>query len=191
MSDLEKSLKAIVEGLPGYDRHVERLKKKIIELESSNKPQPDPMRGEAPATWDLVVADMKERDRFGADKYGVQHQHDNGRDHLVDAYQELLDLTMYLRAEIAERGDLRARIAELEARNSRQAKSIDQLEARNKELRGALRQTCEKPRYDINDRFIDSFCTLCGSKGIKRPLDHAPDCIVVRDQAGCAREEGD
>lgn len=32
----------------------------------------------------------------------------NGRDHLVDAYQEALDLAVYLRAEIARRGNLNA-----------------------------------------------------------------------------------
>lgn len=65
--------------------------------------QPDPKPGIAPATWDLVVADMKARDATGASKYGVRHQHDNGRDHLVDAYEEALDLAVYLRAEIEKR----------------------------------------------------------------------------------------
>lgn len=46
---------------------------------------------------------MKERDEFGAKKYGIGHQHDNKRDHLIDAYQEALDLALYLRAEIEER----------------------------------------------------------------------------------------
>lgn len=43
---------------------------------------------------------MRERDGIGEKKYGVRHQHDNGRDHAVDAYQESLDQTLYLRAEI-------------------------------------------------------------------------------------------
>jgi hypothetical protein len=51
----------------------------------------------------LVIADMNERDEMGARKYGTQHQHDNGRDHLIDAYQEALDLVCYLRAEIERR----------------------------------------------------------------------------------------
>lgn len=70
---------------------------------SANDEQPPPERGLAKATWDLVIADMKERDLIGATKYGVRHQTDNGRDHLVDAYQEALDLCVYLRAEIERR----------------------------------------------------------------------------------------
>lgn len=86
------------------------------------EPQPLPVKGSAPATWDLViadvekytfyfenvdrvVADMRARDDFGAKKYGVRHQHDDGRDHLVDAYQELLDAALYLRAAIEQKPD--------------------------------------------------------------------------------------
>ena len=64
---------------------------------------PPPKAGTAPPTWDLVLADMKARDAAGAAKYGVRHQHDNGRDHLQDAYEEALDLAVYLRAEIERR----------------------------------------------------------------------------------------
>jgi hypothetical protein len=68
-----------------------------------NEPQPLPQAGVGAKTWQLVIADMNERDEMGARKYGVRHQHDNGRDHLVDAYQEALDLCVYLRAEIEKR----------------------------------------------------------------------------------------
>lgn len=78
-----------------------------VELEKSaktpNTPEPAPKPGVARATWSLVMADMLERDATGAAKYGIRHQHDNGRDHLVDAYQECLDLALYLRAEIEKR----------------------------------------------------------------------------------------
>jgi hypothetical protein len=50
----------------------------------------------------LVVADMRERDEQGAKKYGVHLQAGNGRRHLVDAYQEALDKTVYLQAWIDE-----------------------------------------------------------------------------------------
>lgn len=70
---------------------------------SLNDPQPLPQAGVGRKTWELVVDDMRERDEIGASKYGVRHQHDNGRDHLVDAYQEALDLCCYLRAEIERR----------------------------------------------------------------------------------------
>lgn len=69
-----------------------------------NKPEPPPivMAGK-PATWDLVVDDMRERDRQGRAKYGTPLQPHNGRNNLVDAYQEVLDLAVYLRNEIEEK----------------------------------------------------------------------------------------
>jgi hypothetical protein len=84
-------------------------------------PQPAPLTGQARATWDLVVADMQARDAGGAAKYGVRHQHDNGRDHLVDAYQELLDGAVYLRAEIERRKVGRALPAQMENASVRRA----------------------------------------------------------------------
>lgn len=40
---------------------------------------------------------------FGRQKYGTPLTADNGRDPLVDAYQEALDLVVYLRQAIEER----------------------------------------------------------------------------------------
>ena len=57
----------------------------------------------SPAIWDLVVGDMKDRDIIGRMRYGTPLQPHNGRDALVDAYQEALDLCAYLRQAIFER----------------------------------------------------------------------------------------
>lgn len=65
--------------------------------------QPPPIHTDTPAVWDLVIADMHERDRVGAERYGTRLQVENGRDSLVDAYQESLDLVAYLRQEIERR----------------------------------------------------------------------------------------
>lgn len=54
-------------------------------------------------TWRYVDADMQERDRLGRERYGTPLQPHNGRDALVDAYQEALDLVVYLRQAIEER----------------------------------------------------------------------------------------
>jgi len=66
-------------------------------------PQPPPVPNEKPAVWELVMADMKARDNFGRAKYGTPLQPHNGRDSLSDAYQEALDLAVYLRTAIFER----------------------------------------------------------------------------------------
>ena len=64
--------------------------------------QPLPSPGQADIL-PLVLQDLKARARQGRAKYGVVLQSHNGRDALVDAYQEALDLCMYLRQVIAER----------------------------------------------------------------------------------------
>ena len=70
---------------------------------SANTPQPPPKRNDSTPIWDLVIADMRERDREGRRRYGMPLQAHNGRDVLVDAYQEALDLAVYLRQAIEER----------------------------------------------------------------------------------------
>ena len=52
----------------------------------------------------LVLSDMRERDVVGEKRYGVRLTSGNGRDHLVDAYQELLDSCVYLMNELDEHG---------------------------------------------------------------------------------------
>lgn len=65
--------------------------------------QPAPKPNDKPSVWDLVLADMAERDRMGHAKYGTRLQPFNGRDTLTDAYQGALDLCVYLRGAIYER----------------------------------------------------------------------------------------
>lgn len=64
------------------------------------QPLPRPSDGDC---WSLVIQDMEERRRHGIEKYGAPVQPYNGRDALIDAYQEVLDLTVYLRQAIEER----------------------------------------------------------------------------------------
>ncbi|HUS27578.1 MAG TPA: hypothetical protein VMZ53_03695 [Kofleriaceae bacterium] len=56
-------------------------------------------------TWERVRRDMHERDQVGRERYGTPLTTNNGRDHLVDAYQEALDLAVYLRAQLEEWAD--------------------------------------------------------------------------------------
>ena len=80
-----------------------------------NQEQAPPTQGTGPDCWELVLADMAERRQVGIAKYGTALQPDNGRDALVDAYQEALDLCVYLRAAIEQRRAAEARVKELEA----------------------------------------------------------------------------
>lgn len=67
--------------------------------------QPFP-KSEHEDVWPLVIKDMTDRDRLGRAKYGIPLRIHNGRDALVDAYQEVLDLSVYMRQEIEERRTL-------------------------------------------------------------------------------------
>lgn len=65
--------------------------------------QPAPTAGRGPSIQDLVRADIDARCAEGVRRYGtLLHAHD-GRDTLVDAYQEAMDLAIYLRKAIYER----------------------------------------------------------------------------------------
>lgn len=68
--------------------------------------QPPPTPNQRPAIQDLVIRDIAERKRVGVARYGTPLQGFNGRDALMDAYQEALDLVQYLRQAIYERDAL-------------------------------------------------------------------------------------
>lgn len=79
----------------------------------AEQPPPTPNAGEP--IWEMVREDMRQRDHVGLKRYRTRLQAHNGRDALRDAYEEALDLCVYLRQEIEERLDLRKEIARLEA----------------------------------------------------------------------------
>lgn len=66
----------------------------------TDQPPPRPASGDI---WKLVIADMEQRRLVGIERYGAPLQARNGRDSLVDAYQEVLDLAVYLRQTIEKR----------------------------------------------------------------------------------------
>lgn len=73
-----------------------------------NAPQPAPTAGEGDEVWPLIFAnealvlpdwlkaDMKARHEMGVKKYGTPLRVWNGRDCVIDAYQEALDLAVYV-----------------------------------------------------------------------------------------------
>lgn len=65
--------------------------------------QPAPIPHVGSCIQDLVISDILARKAVGLDRYGTLLQAFNGRDALLDAYQEALDLCQYLRQEIEER----------------------------------------------------------------------------------------
>ena len=74
-----------------------------MSMRSLNTPEPMPQPSDEPAVWDLVIQDIRERDAMGLRKYGQRLTPGDGRNSLIDAYQEALDLVVYLRKAIRER----------------------------------------------------------------------------------------
>jgi hypothetical protein len=65
--------------------------------------EPAPLKNAGPCIQDLVIEDIQARKAVGVERYGTVLQPFNGRDALMDAYQEALDLCQYLRQAIEER----------------------------------------------------------------------------------------
>lgn len=65
--------------------------------------EPPPTPNGGPSMHDLLIADIQSRKQFGLTKYGTILQANNGRDALQDAYEEAIDLIVYLRQAIEER----------------------------------------------------------------------------------------
>lgn len=72
--------------------------------------QPPPTPNSLVDVQTLVMQDVAQRRVHGIQTYGVPLQPFNGRDALVDAYEEALDLVMYLRQLIEERNVLRSKV---------------------------------------------------------------------------------
>lgn len=66
-------------------------------------PQPQPTAGLQDVLPE-VIKDLRARDLVGRQKYGTTLQIHNGRQPLVDAYQEALDQVMYLKQALMEQG---------------------------------------------------------------------------------------
>ena len=64
--------------------------------------EPSPKKGEL-VVLPYVLEDLRTRAETGKLKYGTYLETNNGRDALVDAYQEACDLVMYLRQALLER----------------------------------------------------------------------------------------
>lgn len=91
--------------------------------------------GAHPAIIDLVKADLDDRDRYAIHKFGDRIEPFNGRDALIDAYQEVLDLAVYLRGEIYERSE-KARLDALHDAGCRWAYAVACLEPETGRLTG-------------------------------------------------------
>lgn len=74
----------------------------IVHGNTAATPQQMPTDGDVRVV-DHVIADIVKRSETGTKKYGTPLHTNNGRDALLDAYQEAIGLVMYLKQAIIER----------------------------------------------------------------------------------------
>lgn len=65
--------------------------------------QPSPKPNNSQPIHEQVIEDMKRRAESGKASYGTYLQVNNGRDPLLDAYEEAMDMALYLKQAILER----------------------------------------------------------------------------------------
>lgn len=111
----------------------------------NTRPQPAPIPNGGTPVWDLVIddvtgfynaavnadvkADMRARDALGRARYGTPLQTNNGRNALQDAYEEALDLVVYLRQAIEERDEAEYGLTDLCAIYRRSLRTVGELRA--------------------------------------------------------------
>jgi hypothetical protein len=97
--------------------------------------QPLPVPNDSPDVQSMVIADIGARRELGIQRYGVALQPFNGRRTIQDAYEECLDLVVYLRGEMAERDQLNAAVARLAVQLDAAQKALRRLSL-NDEMAG-------------------------------------------------------
>ena len=96
----------VVEGLLMSDEYVRSGIENVpvaefLDLAPADVPEPMPVPGKVDVLLE-VIKDLESRDAVGTKKYGTTLQTNNGRNPLMDAYQEALDLAMYLKQALIE-----------------------------------------------------------------------------------------
>jgi hypothetical protein len=111
LADLIKRMKSDTDNDPGStlielaeivrDMHVASLPEPPPRGDGAAQPEPQP-RGDGAEVLPMVIADLQARSEMGRAKYGTTLRVNNGRNALMDAYQESLDQTMYLKQRLEE-----------------------------------------------------------------------------------------
>jgi len=76
----------------------------MSEVRDPDTDQPLSIPNDGEHIHDLVREDLRRRKEYGTRKYGTPLQAFNGRNPLLDAYEEVLDLAVYLKQRLVEEG---------------------------------------------------------------------------------------
>lgn len=72
--------------------------------------QPQPIKNNNDHIADLVIEDLVKRKKLGEERDGIPLQAFNGKNALVDAYEDVLDLAQYIRQEIEKNAVLKRKV---------------------------------------------------------------------------------
>lgn len=78
----------------------------MSDIKSEFDTQKDPIKNDSEPIWKLVIEDMQKRDNTGFKKYGTRLQAFNGRNSVIDIYEELLDAVVYMKQQIEEKKEI-------------------------------------------------------------------------------------
>lgn len=78
------------------------VQNEVSDVRDPTTDQVAPIPNDGPSCHDLVMEDLTARKQFGLRKYNSLLQPNNGRSMLQDAYEEVLDLAVYLRGALEE-----------------------------------------------------------------------------------------
>lgn len=112
------------------------------------------------AVWDLVINDMRGRDQEVQIKDG-EHKSVKGRNALVSAYQEALDLAMYLRQAIEEQAHKTGKRHETSYRSVRE--DIEAVKNSSEQYRTMYLRTLEKNGFLVPFRTLAQRLVLVSS----------------------------
>lgn len=135
------------------------------------KKEPQPVRDHSPDQIEVfphVHKDLLEREAYGREEYGGPLVTNDGRDNDWDAYQEALDLAVYLRKGIIERTTRHFEVKQLKA-------EIAILEGSRSEMRHLLNEANRKLAVEKNNTAL-----------VQERLDNAQE--VIKTQKATIKE---
>lgn len=102
-----------------------------------------------PDDQSLVIADIERRRQVGIERYGQGHRPFNGRNTLLDGYEEILDLLVYWRSLLRAREANRERLIEVVTVALRRLPDIAISDSQNRD------RTAEAAAFVV-DRILDA-----------------------------------
>jgi hypothetical protein len=132
--------------------------------------QPKPTKNNSIPIYRLVIQDIRKRAKVGKKTYGVYLQANNGRDALMDAYEEALDLAKYLRQKIEEENGMKTKRKEERLKKSETQHLPVAAKKNTKDwCKGSVGRVHQTYWRESGTHILDKKCMVC-SKNVERVI---------------------